>query len=859
MVFVRVDITSEADNHFEGPETFTLIASYNSGGSRSASGIATIVDNGSGSIYKEDLSNNKPVLDLKDLDDDRGGLSIPDVTVNEESPYVVFKVSANSGQAFTLALSNGATGFTTSDAIATASVGAVVGDYTNNIELYNGSKWITYQTGSQVTVPQGGSLLLVRVPIIDDAFYEGAHAFTLTATASHAIATGVGIIGDFGTGAIFNDSGAENRFAVKDDDRQLKVDSPIVNEASNYVVYTITGITADDTELAMAMGNGTGFATVTPNLQYWTGLEWRNYAGGTIAKPSNGELLVRVNIQEEQDAIREGWERLDLQVKGSGGPTVGCASIRDDGSGVIYVFDGSNQSGQLSGISTANLDDDFDKDGILPTTEEALASLAASQGIGNAKDGDMNGDGIADADQNALATLAWTNVKSFDAGNDGTLTDSKPIISITITDSNSGSNVSQSAQLENIRVTSFNDNSTFDSATANSVSYANPADKSGIRTVTLADGSSTKTPWDPIQFDVVNQADIQAILNDIDATRSGTQIRLYIDISAASLNQGEFNAYIKYVSDSAIKSASTALVDLDGKPITKAGWYDFTQRTPGGDGARFIINNGKIVGIELIITDNAFGDDDMTANRIFDPGVPVKSNLATDNEISPNASQIVDFNSSSGLNPNTLFAPQAFDNLQINYDAAIKNDNYPWSPTVINWPGISLNHNIDQFHQTWGETRSEIMEISLSAVNKNGVFNLPPEALIGLDTNDSLKFDASLADGNELPNWIIFDRNSGSVALAKDAPNLQDSTKIIIVATDTKSNQVAVKVILKPKVSGEDKSVEKKALHHSLAAKLNDKPLAKQSLSEQIQQTSTNQRLQRDATNFLDNLSQIFR
>jgi hypothetical protein len=707
-------------------------------------------------------------------------------------------------------------------------------------------------------VPQGGSLLLVRVPIINDTAYEGAHAFTLTATASNAVANGIAIIGDFGTGAIFNDSGAENRFAVKNDDRQLKVDSPIVNEASDYVVYQVTGITANDTELALTIDNGTGFATITPNLQYWTGSNWQTYAGETIAKPNNGELLVRVNIQEEQDDIREGWERLDLVVRGSGGPAVGCASIRDDGSGVIYEF---AQSGNTAPVTTTieNLDDDFDKDGILPTTEDALASLAASQGIGSAKDGDMNGDGVADADQNALATLAWTDVKSFDAGNAGTLTDSKPIISITITDNNNDTRVSQTAQLENIRVTSFTDNSAFDNNAINSVTYANPADNSGIRTVTLADGSSTQTPWDPIKFNVVSQA-TGGVLNDIDLSRTGIQVRLYIDISAAGLNQGEFNSYIKYVSQLALDDANASqkpLIDLDGKTITKAGWYDFTQRTPNGDGARFIINNGKIVGIELIITDNTFGDDDMRVDRIFDPGVPVKA-ASTENDFSPNVSQIVDFNGASGLHPHPVTSP-LFNNFQINNDGTIHNENDKWSPTLINWPGINLNHNIDQFHQAWGETRSEILEVSLSAINKNGVFKLPPEALMGLDTNDSLKFDASLADGNELPDWILFDRNSGSVALAKDAPIIKDSTKITIVATDTKSNQVTVKVILKPKLSSTDAPIEKKSLSHSVAVKQNDKPIAKQSLTEQIRQTSGSQRLQRDASDLLNSLSQVFR
>jgi len=47
------------------------------------------------------------------------------------------------------------------------------------------------------------------------------------------------------------------------------------------------------------------------------------------------------------------------------------------------------------------------------------------------------------------------------------------------------------------------------------------------------------------------------------------------------------------------------------------------QRTAGGDGARFIVKNGKITAIELTLTDNAFGDNDMADGRIADPGVPL--------------------------------------------------------------------------------------------------------------------------------------------------------------------------------------------------------------------------------------------
>ena len=75
------------------------------------------------------------------------------------------------------------------------------------------------------------------------------------------------------------------------------------------------------------------------------------------------------------------------------------------------------------------------------------------------------------------------------------------------------------------------------------------------------------------------------------------------------------------------------LNDLDGNPILQKGWYDFTQRTDHngdyiGDGARFVVDeiNGirRITKILITLTDNSFGDNNMTLGLLDDPGMPVK-------------------------------------------------------------------------------------------------------------------------------------------------------------------------------------------------------------------------------------------
>jgi Ca2+-binding RTX toxin-like protein len=120
---------------------------------------------------------------------------------------------------------------------------------------------------------------------------------------------------------------------------------------------------------------------------------------------------------------------------------------------------------------------------------------------------------------------------------------------------------------------------------------------------------------------------------DSDASRLGTQTEVVIDVSRSGVTTRDFNGYMKYVANDVLDAYAAqgkTLVDLDGKALTAAGWYDFTQRIAGGDGASFVTDaSGNIKFIRLIFTDNAFGDSDITINRIADPGVPVLFKAST--------------------------------------------------------------------------------------------------------------------------------------------------------------------------------------------------------------------------------------
>jgi uncharacterized repeat protein (TIGR02059 family) len=219
----------------------------------------------------------------------------------------------------------------------------------------------------------------------------------------------------------------------------------------------------------------------------------------------------------------------------------------------------------------------------------------------------------------SLQSLAWINHQNFTvaAAYDGIVNTTPPsvqsVISMVVTDSSN--NIDPSAITANISVVH-----------SDAVDHSSP---DYIPKPVAADASTTITAaWDPIVFSILPQ-DTAVGLQDINSSRAGTQVNISIDISRANIAADGFNAYMKYLSADTIQNylnAHIALVTLDGVSITstsQAGWYDFTQRVTGGDGARFVTSAGKITSVIITITDNAFGDDNLAIGNIVDPGLPV--------------------------------------------------------------------------------------------------------------------------------------------------------------------------------------------------------------------------------------------
>ena len=225
--------------------------------------------------------------------------------------------------------------------------------------------------------------------------------------------------------------------------------------------------------------------------------------------------------------------------------------------------------------------------------------------------------------QRSSTLLAWRSKQDFAAALEGTLEDVKPVVALnlrTSTDAKGGGAEAESFyQLDDVVVLGQDDDR-----------FRGHRIEDGLQ-----EGTQLETPWDPISFCIKAPIGAEG-LKDVDPRRDGTQVELEMDLSQSGLRPDDFNAYRKFVAAETLAAAQAqglVLRDLDGNPITTAGWYDFTQRrdadgNPVGDGARFVVQtiNGeqRLTGIVLTFTDNAYGDNNLSLGVIDDPGMPVK-------------------------------------------------------------------------------------------------------------------------------------------------------------------------------------------------------------------------------------------
>ncbi len=406
VLLVRTSITSDAEN--EGAHAFQLKVSNSHGVSETATG--TIRDDGTGSYWIGDATTPASAGDLTAaglrLDDDRS-LTVTSPTVNEASPFAVFKVCGIEGQLVGLELDETGVDYAAGDAELGVDTGTTLEYYDplyDNGDTTYGA-WRPYADDSYVAIPRVGATfdgeagcLLVRVALVSDGDVEGAETFMLSGGNTGGTNTdGVGTIVDDGTGDIYladntdgdpngpGDAGYPERL---DDDRLFTVTSPTVNEASPFAVFKVCGIEGQlvgldlgETGADYGAGDAELGADTGTTLEYYDPLydngdttygAWRPYVDGSyvviprVGATLDGEagcLLVRVTIFNDAPSVFEDAETFTLTaVNTGGGDTVGAGTIVDDGTGDIFLS--SNTNGDPNDPTDMGYPAELDDDGV---------------------------------------------------------------------------------------------------------------------------------------------------------------------------------------------------------------------------------------------------------------------------------------------------------------------------------------------------------------------------------------------------------------------------------------------------------------------------------------------------------------
>ncbi len=362
MVYVRVDITSEHDNTYEGAEKFALKASYTTNTAINAAADDTIIDDGTGTKYPGTITGGNPGTDTTSLDDDRTVSVTGYGPVNEGSQYAMFTVTAIPGNDLDLTLQAPSSG------TAAAYAGFTTLQYSTD-----GTTWTTYDATHKPTVPAGGKVY-VRVDISSeqDTNYEGAEKFALKAsyTTNTAInAAADDTIIDDGTGTKYpgtiTTGSPDSSTSTLDDDRSgtITVTGGNYNENSPRAVFTVNATSGQTLDLAVHDSAAPGKAATTglagAPLYYSLdgGATWVLYTGPITA--GSLPILVAVDITAERDNVFEGEEQLQLIVN-AGQPTQasGYSSIFDDNTGTVTDPIDANTHNNTGADNGSTKDDD---------------------------------------------------------------------------------------------------------------------------------------------------------------------------------------------------------------------------------------------------------------------------------------------------------------------------------------------------------------------------------------------------------------------------------------------------------------------------------------------------------------------
>ncbi|MFH4856483.1 Calx-beta domain-containing protein [Vibrio diabolicus] len=356
-----VSLDSINDSIFEGPETFTLSGNTEEQ-STPATGIATIVDDGSG-----------PGLSP---DDDRPTVTMSDAGTINEGELASFKVSLSNPSA------------TDVEVELSLNLGDTEAGDLGTLEYNTGSGWVTVPNDGVVTVPAGQTEFDVRIASIDDAVYEGPEDFSVTVT-------GIGAVqgSDTGTATIVDDGSGPD--PDPDDDRPSVAitDAGTINEGetANFKV-TLSNASEAETQVELGFNLGDTEAGDLGILEYNTGSGWVTVPNDGVVTVPAGQTEFDVRIASIDDAVYEGPEDFSVTVTGIGavqGSDTGTATIVDDSSGPGPDPDDDRPSVAITDAGTINEGETANFKVTLSNASESTVQVELGLNLGDTEVGDL--------------------------------------------------------------------------------------------------------------------------------------------------------------------------------------------------------------------------------------------------------------------------------------------------------------------------------------------------------------------------------------------------------------------------------------------------------------------------------------
>ncbi|CAE6906084.1 COG2931 [Vibrio sp. B1ASS3] len=364
----NISVDTINDDLFEGSETFTLTGGTQ-GQSEPATGVATIIDDGSG-------PGSNP-------DDDRPTVaSITDTTVNEGDAATLDVTLSNPSTTDTTVIMNLADG--------TAEGGI---DYTNT------SVTITFADDStqviavnpdgsfEVSVPANDTSYSVTINTTDDDIFEGAETFELSGSTlnQNGEQSGAVTILDDGTGP-----GSD-----PDDDRPTVSisDAGTINEGdiANFVV-SLTNASEAPVDVQLDLNFGDTEAGDLGTLEYNTGSGWLMVPNDGVVTVPAGLTEFDVRIASIDDEVFEGPENFTVDVTGLGavqGADTGTATIVDDNTGPGPDPDDDRPTVFISDAGTINEGDTANFIVSLTNVSEDDVQVELGLNLGDTEVGDL--------------------------------------------------------------------------------------------------------------------------------------------------------------------------------------------------------------------------------------------------------------------------------------------------------------------------------------------------------------------------------------------------------------------------------------------------------------------------------------